>query len=162
MSIEAGKESAKIAEYGIILTKSGDPQIAVQFSFKQSGEDKTLVWFGTLKEGKGREITINALKTMGLDTSKRKIAEVAKGLAGGALNTEETYTVTIEMNEYQGQVKPQIRWINKPGGNIFEDAIDYGQAISMLDRLNLGAGLSTPSPSQSPEKPISDDFDIPF
>lgn len=65
--INPGKYTAKIKDYGIGSTKAGEPKAMILFTFKdQNGAEKELTWSGSLKEGRAREITIDALLTCGL------------------------------------------------------------------------------------------------
>lgn len=109
MNLKPGKYKAKINEYGVTLTKAGQPQVRVQFSV-ENGE--SISWFGGLASEAQQAITTKALFTMGANTST--IEKVELGKSGGALNSTKTYELVIEENEYQGKKSMRVKFINDP------------------------------------------------
>lgn len=112
-----GKYLARIIDYGITATKNGDPQIQIKFEF-QNPEKAVMNWFGTLKEGKGRDITIKSLIACGIKSDD--IAALADGPASQMLNMEKDLNLTVDYQtddsgkvvEKNGKKSLKIQWVN--------------------------------------------------
>lgn len=174
MATQPGIYKAKISNYGITNTKAGDPQIAVLFDFEnQEKVPCEMTWFGTLKEGKGRDITLKALLTMGMRGND--IEALAGGLDSNTLNPENPVNITIDEEPDQaGKYHMRVKWINSVGGAAFRDKLTKDEAKVKLGALNLkGAmaliraetGIKDEPKKAAPSRPAPGDFtmdDIPF
>jgi hypothetical protein len=144
--IAAGKHKAKLNDYGITRTSKGDLQIACLFDI----DGQELTWFGSLKEGKAKEITMKTLVAMGFDELNQNLAVIAKGPTSQILNQEEEFSLTVEHDEYLGKTTARIRWVNSKSENALARRISYDEALAAL------TGAGTPPA-------MSDSFDdIPF
>lgn len=109
MSIKPGTYKAKIADYGVVLSQKGQPQVKVVFSLETGTK---FSWFGGISSEQQTAITTKTLFTMGATSDT--IDKVENGPSGNALNTAKTYELVIEDNEYNGKVSQRIKYINDP------------------------------------------------
>ncbi len=121
---------ANVADFGVSETKAGLPQISVTFDVNAENGTSRYSWFGSLKAGKAREITIKALVTLGF-TGKNlaDLADPAKEAI--AIGTE--VEVVLAEETYDGTTRTKIQWINKVGG---------GGGIAKLDADTAKAKLA--------------------
>ena len=112
--IKAGKYLGRILDYGIGVTKEGNPQAVILFAFSDAMDNRhEMTWYGTLKEGRGREITIDALLVCGLRGNN--LETLADGVQGHALDAGREVQLTIEYQKDQnGREHPRVKWINLP------------------------------------------------
>lgn len=134
--VNEGKYTAKIKDYGIGTTKEGQPKAMIIFTFKdEKGLDQELVWSGSFKEGKAREITIDALLTCGLK-GDNPLAMVG-GIETGILNADQEVQIQVKNELYNDKTYSKIAWINKLGGRMFQDKVD----VQKFAGLNLKADV---------------------
>lgn len=126
--IAPGKYTAKVLDYGISGTKAGDPQVSVKFGFGS----QSMIWNGTLKQGKGQEITLKSLIVLGL-TNPDKIADLADGLKGNTLDLTKEVEIDIQPDTYEGNTTLKIKWINEPGLNFLMGKEDFKQKIASMN-----------------------------
>ncbi len=136
-TVKPGKYLAKVIDYGIGETKAGLPQVLVMFEFKDSdGVQQQMVWYGTLKEGKGRDITIDSLLVCGFRGNDIEV--LAEGIGNGALDTEKEVQLTIgEEPDQNGKMRTRIQWVNAPGGSAFREKLSKQETVSKFQGLNL-------------------------
>lgn len=145
--IEAGNYQAKIVDYGIGATKSGDPQVMVLFEFSDAeGQRHELTWFGTLKEGKGQEITLKALLTCGMVGNE--VENLAEGVLSNVLDVDTPVQIVVEREAGRdqsgsptAQTYPRIKWINRLGGTAFANKLTKHDAKFKMSALNLKAAV---------------------
>ena len=127
---------AKIINYGIGETKAKELAVIINFKVKKTEGDYTdMMWQGSLKEGRAREITLDALLVCGL--SDNNLERVAKG---DGLDKEKVVQVTIEQEEYNGKMYDRIRWINEVGSGQ-KEMLAASDAILRLKGLSLEANI---------------------
>lgn len=134
--IQPGKYVAKIVDYGIGTTKAGDPTIVVRFGWGTS----SLIWNGSLKEGKAQEITIKALLRMGLSDDD-KIENLADGIDSKLLDMDRELEIDVQMDTYEGKTRPKIAWINEVGGGKFKHAMNKEEFKAKLGGMNIKSNL---------------------
>lgn len=101
--IAPGQYPAKVLSHAITETKAGEPQATITLQLELDGKKASLVWFGSFKEGKAREITVKALLTCGLVGNN----------PGGALEIGKEVMITVDNETDQaGRVRTRIKWIN--------------------------------------------------
>src|SRR5690606_25930509 len=123
-----GKYEAKPKQWGLGTTSKGNPQVIVLFGIDdQDGDHHEMTWFGTLKEGRGQEITLDSLLFMGFKGND--LTTLADGVEGGALDMDTPVSITIaeETNE-KGQTFMKVQWVNRVGGAAFKDALSKKEA----------------------------------
>lgn len=133
-----GVFTAKIINYGVSLTKNNEPQVVVNFRVNETTtKTKDMIWFGTLKEGRGKEITIDALIAMGFtDNNLDRVA------GGEGLNKEKEVQVTIEAEaDDKGKMVSRIKWVNAVGGGYMNKLLTKEDAIKRLRTMNLEASI---------------------
>ena len=137
LEIKPGKYEARVCDYGIKATKAGDPAVVVRFKT----ETFEYNWQGTLKEGRGREITIDALLVCGLSTDD--LTQLADGVDSKVLDTEKLVSITVELerNTNDGKDYPKIAWVNELGGGGFKNEMTKEQAVAKMSGMNLKADV---------------------
>ena len=110
--IPAGRHSAKVIDYGLGETKNGDPQVKIRF--KLDGDGSEITWFGSLKEGRAREITIDALLVCGMVGDD--LNDLSGGAGSGILNEKKSVSIVVEDEEYNGKTTTKVKWINDIDG----------------------------------------------
>jgi hypothetical protein len=149
--IQPGTYEARVSDYGIGTTNDGNAQVMVLLAYKdQTGENHEVTWFGTLKEGKGREITLKALLTMGF--AGDDVAALAEGIHSNLLDAVTPVSIVLEEHTYNDKKSIRVQWINSLGGKMMEKRIEKSQAKLLLGALNLKGDLAMLR-SQQPKAP---------
>lgn len=167
-SIEPGKYTARIKDYGLVKSKNDILQAVVEFEFAdKEGEVKNLTWFSSFKEGKAREITIQALLVCGITNNLGSMSDFEKFNAGngsGCLDQEKDIQITVEMKKKWKDGKetdekgPSISWVNEIGGSALREKIAKDDLVKMMPGLNFGGEIAkaraekgTPKPKDPPK-----------
>src|SRR5690606_13826997 len=116
--VKPGIYNAKLVDYYIGKTNQGLPQAELWFEFEAEGTKRTMPYFGTFKEGKGREITLKALLVCGLRGNDPSILTLGKEGNGLELGKEVSITISQE-NDQDGRARNRIQWVNPLGGGAF-------------------------------------------
>lgn len=140
--IVPGKYLGKIIDHGITNTSAGNPQVVLRFDFLDKDGDKhELNWYGTLKEGKGREITLKALVTCGLTTTDLSL--LCDGVESGALDTENLVNLAVELKVgTDNKERPTIAWINDGTGGGLTNEVPKEEAKQKLSALGISNDIS--------------------
>lgn len=148
---------AKITDYGLATSKAGNMQVMIKFSCE---DGKTRTWYGTLKEGRGREITLDTLIRCGFKGDD--IAILSEGHMSGALDHNIELDLVIENEVGQdGKTYERINWVNLPGGSGFKNAMKKEEAVTVLKGMNLKADLAARRAMQ-PTRKAAPESDVPF
>jgi len=163
--MEPGKYIARISDYGISETKSHHPQISILFEFKDDkGNPYKLTWYGTLKEGRGREITIDSL--LKCEFKGNNLDLIAGGPPSNILNMEKDLEIDIERHEYEGKAQMRIQWVNLPGGSGFRNKLNEEGVVQSLKGMKLQADVMARRQEigiiDGQENSADPDDDIPF
>jgi hypothetical protein len=162
------KYLARAKDWALSETSKGDAQIVVYFEISTpEAEMAAITWYGYFSE-KAWERTVESLRHCGWQGAD------LTDLSG--LGDKEVELV-IEDEEYDGKVRPKVRWINKPGAMSIKAPLagDRAKAFAaqMKDRikaLDAAAGKPKAQPKRAPAPhiganggppPLSDD-DINF
>lgn len=134
-----GTYFGKVTDCAIGKTKAGLPQVVLMFEFQDSiGNLHNKMWFGSLKEGKAREITMDALLTCGF--SGEDLLAINDGPE--CLDTEKLVELKVENRPDQsGKVWANISWISTPGEGSNANRLDKTEATALLSGYNLKADL---------------------
>lgn len=108
--IKPGKYHAVVLDYGVSTSKAGLPVVNVKFGF---GEH-TLMWSGSLKDGKAMEMTVKTLITLGLSSVDR-MHELTDGAKSGLLDTAKEFEIDVQTETYEGKTFLKIKWVNDIG-----------------------------------------------
>lgn len=171
MDIANGSYRGKVIGYAITETSKGDPQICVTFEFKYGEGDGVAQcnWYGNLKEGRGQEITIDALLVMGLKGND--LSKLADGPTSGVLDLTKEVMVVVKNEPSQtdpNKTFAKIQWVNELSGAKFRNALKKEDAVKRMAGLNLQAAvlsrrnaLGYKDSSAPAAKPISSE-EVPF
>lgn len=176
MTLAPGKYKAKVHSYAIRPIKTGPNmgQPAATIKFITEDEKQTVYWQGTFAE-KSKKFTFDALYHCGLE-SAAKIADLALGASGGALDLERVVEIDVvnEVNQ-DGQPYAKVSWINPEGGMGFQNVMQRDEFAAYVSSLGLtGAFLEIAEkykiispkkydlPKQEPKKEQVDLNEIPF
>ncbi len=140
--------------------KTGSEQIALTFALvDDSGRvdhGATIDWVGSFANDKSTEITIKALRACGWTgndlTDLRGINDLEVEL-------------DVQLEEYQGEQRLRVRWVNKPGGGRikFADELDQRSRQALAARLKQRAAAIAPTGGQrAPGRPSAGGDNIPF
>ncbi|MFZ8933688.1 MAG: hypothetical protein ACO2ZP_07310 [Bacteriovoracaceae bacterium] len=159
--IEEGKYLAKIIDFGFTKTSKDKLQVAVKFGIEdEEGAKRTIVWFGSLNQGKAREITIKQLLRCGLKGNDIRI--LSKGLEGKGLDVEtEVEVEIIQIEDQKGNLRNKVQWINSLGMK----KIDASEINNQLGDGLSGDILSLRQSTGMIEKAVKEEMsidDIPF
>lgn len=158
---EVGRFKARVTDYGISETLGGDPQIFVVFDVDFSTGLTPMTWYGTLKEGKGRDITLKALLTLNMQGND--IGALLDGKDGGAIPLGSEASIVTAENEYNGKTSVRIAWVNSADGGAAVQRVDKATGLAALAKLNLTGDLlrlRATSPAPVPAK--DPNSDVPF
>jgi hypothetical protein len=131
-----GKYTARVIDYGIGETKAGLPQVILRFEFMDTEKNiQRMNWFGTLKEGKGREMTAKALLNCGFTGSD--LSTIACGPESKVFSENLDVEIDVQTeNDLEGKPRQRIRWINKVGGSSFKK-LSKEDAVRKLSGINI-------------------------
>lgn len=181
-NVQPGTYRARVVNYTLSTTKTGNPQVEVLFEFSQGegvhASHHQIRWWGQLTE-KAIPYTLKNLITMGYrGTTNDDFARLAEGVEGGMidLGLEVDLVMELEPND-QGKAFLKVKWINAPGGG-FKAGMTKDQAKVKLGAMNIAGQLAmirqeigAPKPSSkpvnrapAPSEPegMNDDFDYSF
>ena len=127
--IRPGKYHASVVDYGISATKNGQPMVNVKFQF---GEH-SLIWYGSMNEGKALEITMKTLLTLGL-SSAEKVADLALGAVAKVLDTDKQVEIDVQPDTYDGKTTLKIKWVNEIG---FKNTMSKEEFKAKLATMNI-------------------------
>lgn len=130
--VSPGVYDGRVANYGMRATKKGGaPEPVIAFKVNVDGKERVVYWRGSLKEGKAREITIEALLTCGLST--KNLAALADGPQSGALDCEKELSLTVinEANEENGNLYAKVQYVNSAAGTL-RNTISKQEAVQKL------------------------------
>jgi len=104
--IQPGRYPATVKEWGFGRTGKGDYQIAIAFELIDH-PGRRLTYFGGFSERQAKH-TLNALRACGWR------GENLANLAAEGMGSQEV-NLTVEHEEYNGQVQVRVKWVNPPG-----------------------------------------------
>lgn len=146
-------------------TSNGNPQVAVELEITEGErQGDTLTWYGYFTD-KTEERTIQSLRLLGWE------GDDLSSLIG--IDQNEV-TIVVEEEEYDGQVREKVKWING-GGLAMKETMDDGAAKAFAAKMrgkvlavSKAMPRAKPANGQKPpaQKPPSEDDlkgdDIPF
>ncbi len=168
MSIEAGTYRAKAVAGALGYTKDHNPQVAVELHvLDESFAGESITWFGYFTE-KSQERTLESLRILGWKTDD------LSDLSG---ITDNEVKIVVEEDEYMGEVRLKVKWINKSGGIALKERMNEAEAKAFARKMK-GAALASragapapapqrqvapkPKPAATPASPELDDDKLPF
>ncbi len=133
---EKGRHSAKVVDYGFKDTNNGDPQIFI--ALKGTENNEQITWFGSLKEGKAREITLKTLIICGF--TGNTVAGLAAGLSSNSMDLSKELSIVVNPHEYNGKTSMKVDWINLPNAGI-QNRLTQVEAVQKVQGYNLEGQL---------------------
>lgn len=157
------------ATHGMLgYTAGGKEQIAVELLILEGEhEGERLSWYGYFTEGTFAR-TLESLRLLGWR------GDDLSDLSG---IDENAVSIVVDEEEYNGERKVRVRWINAPGGLALKEPMTSDQAKAFAAKmrgrvlaLSKGNGAKQPpqpaprptKPSAGHEPPPHSDDDIPF
>lgn len=132
---------AKLLDYGVKQSKTNNLMVVGLFGYPQEdGTNKVYTWYGSLKEGQAKNITMARLQKMGFPKDG-SLLQLNKGISGGALNHLQEYELVIEkQKDPQGIERERVVNVRLPG-----DKMDGAMSDEDLEKALQSV---TNSPSQ--------------
>ena len=112
------------------LSKNGTEQISVQFVLldaeTQEPTDSTITWIGNFANATSMEITAKALKACGWRGDMNDMTGI----------DSKVVELDVQWDEYNGQRRLKVKWVNVPGGGvIFKDKIEGGAKAALAAKM---------------------------
>lgn len=123
--IKPGKYKTKAVDFGVTATSKGDPMVVVKFEV----EGQNLFWRGMFGD-KSLAITEKALAALGFESDRFDV--LADGPDSGALNLNLEVVIEVVNEEYQGQSRSVVKWINEPGSGGIKNGINRVEAVNLF------------------------------
>lgn len=147
MELNNGTYIARPMNAVLATTKGGKEQVAV--AFELLNEDvlgHVITWFGFFTDATWKR-TIEALQFCGWQGDDLSdLSSVGQG--------DARVSLVIENEEYEGQVRPRVRWVNKEGqGPTVSNPMDQGAAKRFA--ASMRAKMGSVAPAQRPPAPPS-------
>jgi hypothetical protein len=162
-----GTYEATVTKHGISVTKAGKPMATIRFKYKDDeGHDQFITWFGSFASDKATEITAEALAVCGMTSNNP--ADLTKPVESGVLDTTRKVQLTCDFEEYNGERRFKVKYVNPIGGASFRNAMSETDAVKAFAGLNVGGALAAarkkyPAPQVKNHAPTFDaDEPIPF
>lgn len=137
-----GTYTARIVNYGVKKTKSGDPAPTIAFEVELADKSKHRVFWQGSFNGGGREITAKALLVCGLkDVRAFTAGAMARGVDTKLLDTTKDVNIVVihETSQDGANRYAKVQWINEAGGGRFKNAIEQAEAGMLFQGMGLEA-----------------------
>lgn len=145
MTVQAGKFTARLVDYGLQLTKAGLPMVKAKFKIKDTND--SVFWSGSFNEGKAQEITIGTLvNTFGFEGSDFSV--LCDGAASKSLNTTQDYEISVEKND-AGYFNIKSVWL--PGSEQTFHQSSKDEIVMAFKGLSVGATLAQVRKDKKPK-----------
>lgn len=183
-----GRWRGRVTDHDMGRSSKGNIQVAIGFAYEDSeGVQNRAVYYGvfTDKTLASEYGPLYALKNLGFDLAAENFsdkafaalgAKSAENSLGGALIGREA-DITVSHEEYEGEMRAKVDWVNTPGGGLMKDRLEGAQDIrsaaaqirSMLQggggpQPSLGFGGSRPAAAapQTRKPAPAGSHDLPF
>lgn len=113
--IEApGVHKVVVVSHQLGKSGTGTPHVAVLF---EDPAGDRITWYGYLSD-KALERTIASLEILGWDSAEHDGR--IESLNGTGILADNEAEIVVELEEYNGDVRPKVKWVNRPGGGMGE------------------------------------------
>lgn len=131
--MEAGRHTGKVQDYGIRMSKKGDPLVVIIFNVQ--GEQ--IYWNGNFVNDLSREITLKTLAECGLkDIKSLTNGSFAEGKASGCLDTNKEIILGVDLVQGDnGKTFYSIKYVGSGDG--MKDAVDKSKAATLFTGMGL-------------------------
>lgn len=172
-----GVHSSHVVSHQLGRSSKGTPHVAVLF---ENEEGEHITWYGYLSDA-ALEYTLATLAVLGWDPIENDAR--VDTLNGTELLVGAQADLVIETEEYNGEHRPKVKWVNRPGGGLGEGmaaedanafAVSLRQKILSAQRPKPNAAPGAAKPAAKPaartparagagSRPLSQpDDDLPF
>lgn len=148
--IEQGRHRARAVNAELGTTKNGNEQIGIEFELLDLPGQR-IGYYGTFTE-RAMPITMKAMRTAGFRGNDILDLSSLQG------NTPEVILV-VEHEEYDGQWRAKVKWVNSLGGVSMRNALDPNAAKKFAARMrgefmahDMSEDGNAPPPSQMPQR----------
>lgn len=159
--IQPGKYLATCTGSALGRAGNGTEQIAVGFDVHLGADQQSvaMTWYGFFTDN-ALQTTEKAIAALGFDMAARDMSEIAPDdPSASVLVGAEAEVVVENETDDQGNVRPRIRWVNRPGGNGVvlkermapQEVKSFGSQIRA--RLLAKRGGQGASPRPQPQRP---------
>ncbi len=159
--IDEGKYPARCVSWAFGMTGTGKPQIGAVFDVNSAEGNVQLSWYGFLHDEKSAKRTMSSMRAMGWD-GQGPVTE-AQGL------DQNEVMVTVEDNEWEGEITSRIAWVNAPGAAVKpmtdEQKAKLNARMVEWQKPSSNGGQRRAPPPKRLDPPPQDsppDDDIPF
>lgn len=169
-ALGAGVHRVRVASHVLGKSGTGTPHVAVMF---EDEHGDSLTWYGYLTD-KALERTIASLEILGWDP----VAHDGRidSLNGTGILEGNPADIVVEMESYQNELRPKVKWVNRPGGSLGDGmAVEDANAFAAQLRAKIlsaprpkatttpGAARPAAAAGAGARKPLSQpDDDLPF
>lgn len=161
-----GRHIVEVAAHQLGESGTGTAHIAVLF---ESPEGARITWYGYLSDA-ALERTIASLRILGFDPAEHN--GMLDALHGTKLLVSRKAEIVVELETYNGETRPKVKWVNDVGGGMGK-GMEADKAKSFAASLRqkiLSAQPPKPSakpgparaPAAVPAGAIDPDDDLPF
>jgi len=107
------------------FTSNGHEQVAILWQLQEGHVGEKLAWYGYFTE-KGTNIALKGLRAAGWKGDD--LSDLSSIIGSEAL-------LVIQNEEYDGKMRPKVRFINRLGGPVIKDTMDQGAAKKFAARM---------------------------
>jgi hypothetical protein len=141
-AIGAGRHAVKVVNHQLGKSSTGTAHVAVLFEDPEGGR---ITWYGYLTDA-ALERTIASLRILGWDPTKHDGR--IDSLHNSGLLVDAEAEVVVEMETYNGETRPKVKWVNEVGGGM-------GEGMPAEEALSFASSLRQKILSAQPPKPNS-------
>lgn len=146
--IGAGRHGVKVVNHVLGRSGTGTPHVAVLF---EDGAGDRITWYGYLSDA-ALERTVASLQILGWDPKEH--GGDVKALNGTGILAEAEADIVVEMETYEGETRPKVKWVNEPGGGLGAgmDAVEADAFSASLRQKVLSAAKPKPNGQRGPAR----------
>ena len=163
MSYELGKHPARAVSAVLGIANTGTEQVAIEYEFTDGPNKGRRISHYAYFTDKAMERSVETLRISGFRGNE--LTDLS------SLSGPDTPVVqlVIEMEDYQGELQPRVKWVNRLGGPAVKQVMDENQARDFANRMRGHLAAydsqhgSAPRSAPSPKKPANGSADgLPF
>lgn len=147
----AGRHRVQVVSHVLRRSSGGTPSVAVLFESTQE-VGMRITWDGYLTDA-ALERTLASLRILGWDSDAHDGR--IETLHGTDLLKGNEAEIVVELEDYQGQSRPKVKWVNEVGGGGLGDGMatdDVMEFSASLRQRVLSASKPTPNTKPGPAK----------
>lgn len=141
--IMIGIYEAKIKDYTVSESGTGNPQVQIRFMFDAEGAQKELTWYGSFVGG-AKDITLKSLLACGLQPQFfSQLHLLREGVASNLLDLGKVLSIDVQEEPKQdgSGMRTIIRWVNDPNTAPAAKKIDEAKNHQYFGSMGFEADL---------------------